>query len=209
MRRGTCVALSGMTGTGKTIIAAAAVRDPHLLTEHFGEHVYWLGAGEARSSPEAATLLHRLGRMIDSGFTYETADLMKVGLSRILAQPQYSEALVILDDVCSEEVLTLFDLGCKLLVTTQDVGIVKGMNAKVVPVSGGFTQQETLELFSRCTEVPIDQLPSEAKQIHGLCKGAPFTIALLGSMMEPHKHEAGDAKRWRYYSDMIKDKKDG
>lgn len=209
MQEGHCLALVGMTGCGKSVLASAAVRDQKFLQEYFGLSVFWLGAGEARSIEEASILLHRLGRMLNPEFVRESDHLMRTELSRTLAAPKYNKTLIILDDVCSHDVLNLFDLNCKMLVTTQELDLVKGRtNATVLEISSGFILEETLELFSRITDVPAKKLPSEAKQIHELCKGAPLTISLLATMMEPHKHEANKTDRWKYYIDLIKDKHD-
>lgn len=210
IKRNNYVALCGMTGCGKSVLAAACVRDEELLAKHCDMHVFWLGAGMALTSEDATILLHQLGRMIDPGFIHETPELMKIELRRILATPEFSNALIILDDWCLKDGFSLFDLGCKMLVTTQIIDLVKEIsNVQVIELVTGFTLDETLELFSRCTNIKVKQLPNEAKYIHELCKGAPLTISLLGSMMEPHNCEATDVQRWKYYVDMIKDKKDG
>lgn len=210
MTRGGCVALTGMTGSGKSVLATAAVRDKEILERYFDSNVFWLNAGEAQSYEEAANLMHRLGRMLNPAFARESHELMKVELSRFLTRSEYNNALIVLDDVLTQEVIELFDLGCKILLTTQVVNLVKNRpNATLLEVSSGFSEAETLKLFSSCTGVPAEKLPNEARHIHELCKGAPLTITLLASMMEPHKHEASDVERWKYYINMIKDKKDG
>lgn len=78
MCRGDPVVLWGMAGCGKTVLAASAVQDQQLLDQHFNMRVFWLNAGEAHSLPEAAILLHRLGRMVDREFDSEPHALMKV-----------------------------------------------------------------------------------------------------------------------------------
>lgn len=124
-----------------------------------------------------------------------------------MATEEYSNALIVLDDVCDPHVLPMFDLGCKMLVTTQNLTFVENVpSERILHVNNGFSLAETLDLFRQCTGVPVESLPSEATEIHELCKGSPLAIALLASTMQQHKHEARNVQRWKDYVREIKDK---
>ena len=50
-------------------------------------------------------------------------------------------------------------------------------------VSGGFKEEESMELFSSFVNVPVEFLPEEARAIHTECKGSPMVISMIGSLV--------------------------
>ena len=53
----------------------------------------------------------------------------------------------------------------------------------MLEVCPGFTQEESLALFSRYLGVPAEHLPQEAAAIHDECRGSPMVISLVGSLL--------------------------
>lgn len=81
---------------------------------------------------------------------------------------------MILDDVCSHEIVKYLDIGCKILITTNDVSIMDDIidtRVKYIKVNEGFEEKETLDLFSKCLSVDCKSLPSYASKLHSICKG--------------------------------------
>lgn len=81
---------------------------------------------------------------------------------------------MILDDVCSNEVVKYLDIGCKILITTNDISIMDDIidtRVKYLKVNEGFEEEETLDLFSKCLSVDLKSLPSHALKLHSICKG--------------------------------------
>lgn len=81
---------------------------------------------------------------------------------------------MILDDVCSNEIVKSLDIGCKILITTNDISIMDDIintRVKYLKVNEGFEEKETLDLFSKCLRVDFKSLPSHASKLHSICKG--------------------------------------
>lgn len=77
-------------------------------------------------------------------------------------------------------------------------------------MNDGFTEMETLGLFAQVLDMPIDRLPSEAKQIHRECKGMPLLIAMFAAQFEEFKKDLritdGTRDRWKYYLNSLRKK---
>lgn len=89
-------------------------------------------------------------------------------------QKQLTCGLLILDDVCSNEIVKYLDIGCKILITTHDKSIMDDIidtRINYVKVNEGFEEKETLDLFSKCLNVSYLSLPPYASKIHKICKG--------------------------------------
>lgn len=100
-----------------------------------------------------------------------------------------------------------FDVGCKTLVTTRDLSIMDVVNGRVkhIRVDDGFTEEESLQLFSQ-TLKSMD-LPEEAKAIHSQCKGSPMVISLISSLLQDHQSPNSDGGRWQYYLETLTKRK--
>lgn len=81
---------------------------------------------------------------------------------------------MVLDDVCSNQIVKYLDIGCKILITTHDESIMDEIIDKRVQylkVNEGFEEKETLDLFSKCLNVDYKSLPLHASELHYICKG--------------------------------------
>lgn len=89
-------------------------------------------------------------------------------------QKNLSHGLLVLDDVCSDQIVKYLDIGCKILITTHDRNIIDAIvDSKInyVKVNEGFEEKETLNLFSKCLNIDCMLLPSYASKLHKICKG--------------------------------------
>ncbi|PNF33458.1 hypothetical protein B7P43_G03236 [Cryptotermes secundus] len=184
LKRGHYVVLHGMTGSGKSCLAAAALDNKQLVIEKFKGAVYWIGVGDINTERSGDLLCHmtdlmeklshhpevELKRQVQSSTSINGA---RESLRRYFTSDALREGLLILDDVSSPEVIEAFDVGCKILVTTKDSWVMKSVEGRqcLVKVSEGFLEQESLCLMAKCVGVDISQLPPQAKKIHKLCKG--------------------------------------
>lgn len=145
LRRGQYVAICGMTGCGKSVLAVSAIRDQNLLKDCFNNRIYFINAGEARKDVDVANILYRLGKIVDDQFQKDvckTSDfetqgvyLMKDELKKIFLRSEFKEALLVLDDAPNMEVIEAFNFGCKTLITSQVVNIIPKECTTVVEVS--------------------------------------------------------------------------
>lgn len=216
VKRGHYVLLVGTPGLGKSVLAVSAIRDPNLIKDFFGYRVFFINAGEARTLIDIANIQYRLGKILDDKFQrdiYNTEEqginLMKDELKKIFLKPEFKEALLVLDDVSCEEVISAFEFGCKILVTTNKRTIVPTECSEYYDINKGFTEKESLQFFSKSINLPVEKIPKEAKIIHERCKGAPMVIKLIGSQLEQYKEEATNSERWKHYVKMITENKDG
>lgn len=63
-----------------------------------------------------------------------------------------------------------------------------------VEVNAGFTRDECLELFSKMLDVPINELPQEAIDLHYICRANPFIISRIASNLKEYIWDG--QKRW-------------
>lgn len=134
LHRGRYVVLHGMTGSGKSVLAISAVRDKRLLTDNFHNSMYFVNAGEAKQDMDIASVLYRLYIKLDNNYKqHSTTDIefnktgilyMQNKLRNFFSSDDKSQALLILDDVCTKSFIDAFNFGCKTLVTTRDLTVV-------------------------------------------------------------------------------------
>ena len=67
---------------------------------------------------------------------------------RLFLSEQYKKCLLILDDVWSSDIVRTFNVGGRILLTTQDVSIVEcvGSQNKIIPLRHGFALEESLQV---------------------------------------------------------------
>ncbi|KAK4883286.1 hypothetical protein RN001_006605 [Aquatica leii] len=221
------IILHGMTGSGKSCLAAAAVKEPELLQGYFKNRVFWINLGDVKvieQLPVHMTLLlqilqndtrevkkHKIRPISmppnqECDLSIEIA-ILKNALKNIFLN-MYRDALLILDNVSLREATDAFDLGCKTLITTQVKDIIVGNNSMYVEVKGGFTEEETVELFAKSLRTEVQKLPlGQAVKIHKLCKGEPILVSLIGSLFEPYRDELlHGVSLWEYYVKKLTNK---
>lgn len=71
---------------------------------------------------------------------------------------------------------------------------------KTVQLSRGFETEESLGLFAKVLGIQYKELPSEAAEIHRLCKGNPFLISLIAGNM---KEYANTSNRWIKWKSIL------
>lgn len=94
-----------------------------------------------------------------------------------------TNGLLVLDDVCCNQIVKYLDIGCKILITTHDTCIMNEIvdsRVKYFKVNEGFEENETMTLFSKCLNVEYSSLPPDASKLHKLCKGK---LAIFLSVM--------------------------
>ncbi|CAN8006298.1 unnamed protein product, partial [Ixodes hexagonus] len=157
-----------MVGSGKSILAAEALRDWSLIRECFPDGVYWLHIGNLRDPNDVLLKMHvqldRIQLGYDRPVPESSVDLARSRLQRWSLNHQ---VLVVLDDVWSHSVVDAFAVDCPLLVTTRDSSVVNELevDCRLVQVPEGLTLQETRSLFAKVFGVPERELPRQVEDV--------------------------------------------
>ena len=133
-------------------------------------------------------------------------------LRKTFLSPRFADSLLILDDVWSPLVIRTFTLPVRVMVTTQDISVMDVVRDRfsVVEIRSGFTEPESLELFSSYLRVPEEYLPREALDIHAECKGSPMVISLIASLISESgrsQRTQRQSGRWSYYLQSLKSRR--
>lgn len=217
LKRRHYVVLHGMTGCGKSCLAASALDNKELVIAQFKGAVYWVSVGDVNSESSDDLLSHmtdlmgKLSQHTEVGSDRWDQTSISITraterLRRYFASDTLREGLLILDDVSSAKVIEAFDVGCKILVTTKDSEVMQSVQGRyhIIKISEGFMEHESLRLMAECVGVEMSKLPPQAKKIHQLCKGVPMVIALIGGQLAENKDDVQhNPGRWDYYLNML------
>ncbi|CAG7833833.1 unnamed protein product [Allacma fusca] len=205
--------VQGMAGCGKSVLATQAV---HKLISERGNNdegkIYWLSIGK-ECSDSNDVLLGKMRILCDKLDVNRAPKSVEQGREILRdAFMTRSEALLVLDNVWSHRVIRNFDVGCRIMVTTQDMSVmdvVNGRLASCVRVAEGFQESESLNFFCEALNIPaVENLPVEAKMIHAECKGSPMVISLIASLLDDHRtSETNDTSRWTHYYESLSKRK--
>ncbi|XP_060523741.1 uncharacterized protein LOC132700438 isoform X2 [Cylas formicarius] len=198
----------GMMGYGKSCLVNEVLNDK-ILRKYFDNNVFWVNLGEYHNSNNVLQTMWKLYcSACNSSNKIHCPDdvqILKEHLINIFLEERLNNALIILDDVCSSEVLKLFDIGCRTVVTTQDKNILGREDAHFVEVKTGFSLNEAMNLFRISLGTDKD-LPVGAEEVYYICKGHPTLIALIGSYLSDNRDHACGSKDliWGYIETMFR-----
>ncbi|XP_071373222.1 apoptotic protease-activating factor 1 isoform X1 [Centroberyx affinis] len=201
------VTVFGMAGSGKSILAAEAVRDHALIEECFPGGVHWLSIGQLDKPDllvKIQSLCFRLEQSQDPQSVHRppsSLDEVKERL-RFLMLRRYPRCLLILDDIWDSTVLKAFDIQCRILLTTRDRSLADSVSgAKYeVAVESGLDEDKALEILSLYVNNKPQKLPDEARSIVRECKGSPLVVSLIGALLREFP------SRWSYYLRQLRQK---
>jgi hypothetical protein len=194
-RDGPPIGLYGMGGTGKSVVARAVAHALERPLAHeppdrqtIPEIVVWLDLravdGHSNDEVELLRLQGSLARALGAhGADATFGDIAEggVGLRRLL---DGRRCLLILDDVRRIEAVQPFQLGdgCRLLITTRDLGLLRMLHAVACPVDV-MSDELALALLSRWSEQEMEELPPKAVEVATECGGLPLALAMAGAMV--------------------------
>nr|XP_046234883.1 apoptotic protease-activating factor 1 isoform X1 [Scatophagus argus] len=201
------ITVFGMAGSGKSVLAAEAVRHHSLIEECFPGGIHWLSIGQLDKPAllsKIQSLCFRLEQSLDSQCLHRlpnSLDEVKERL-RFLMLRRYPRALLILDDIWDSSVLKMFDINCRILLTTRNRSVtdsVSGIKYEV-EVESGLGEEKSLEILSLYTKTKPHSLPEEARGIVRECKGSPLVVSLIGALLKEKPN------RWQYYLCQLQQK---
>jgi len=173
------VALQGMGGSGKSVVAAAYARD-YEARRAFLDGIVWLQVGQ---KPDPLSLLQNaataLGENTDA---YTELDRARPLMGRALAE---KTCLLVLDDVWQLESAEVFvnamGLKCRLLLTTRDAGLAHRLGAELIAV-GTMDDQAAWKMLAEWAGDLAKPLPAEARSVAGECGKLPLALAQCGAL---------------------------
>ncbi|XP_046715891.1 apoptotic protease-activating factor 1 isoform X1 [Silurus meridionalis] len=202
------VTVHGMAGSGKSVIAAEAVRDRVLINECFPDGVHWLSIGQCDKADllvRMQSLCFRLEQSQSSESSLRTPGSVEEAKERLrfLILRRLPRSLLILDDVWDSFTLRAFDIQCRVLLTTRISTLtdaVSGHRFKV-SVESGLDEEKALEILALYVNGNAQTLPEQARCIVEECKGSPLVVSLIGALLRDFPD------RWGYYLEQLRKKR--
>ncbi|WP_435178308.1 NB-ARC domain-containing protein [Actinacidiphila sp. bgisy145] len=183
------VALVGMGGAGKSVLARAVALDPR-VARRFRDGVLWLPA-DGRSADACR------GELLAALDEPATGADPAAGLPALRDRLRTLDCLVVVDNVTSAEQLLALDVfgpGSALLTTTRDLETVPhGCRPILVETLPAEPARHLLAAYAR---VAPDELPGAAGQVLGHCRGLPLALAICGAM-------AAEGHSWTGLADAL------
>lgn len=212
LKRNSYLVVHGMSGLGKTYLVVDALNDISLLENSLNGCVYWMPVGDLRNDEldnlqclQLQKKLCTMSNLILNSQRELSSDELLLELKRHFSlKPNYS-SLLILDKVRCSKVIEALNVGCKILVTTQDRDVVKDPYSKdFYEVADGFSEQESVQLLRDFVVDGAGELAPRirecATRIHRMWKGHPMIIRLIGGeLSETREDSQRDAARWKVY----------
>ncbi|XP_076014962.1 apoptotic protease-activating factor 1 [Genypterus blacodes] len=201
------VTVFGMAGSGKSVLAAEAVRHHTLIEECFPGGVHWLSIGQLEKPDllvKIQSLCFRLEQSLEPQSLHRPPTSLEEAKERLrfLVLRRYPRCLLILDDVWDSTVLKAFDIQCRILITTRNRTLTDSVSgAKFeVEVESGLNEGKALEILALYTDSKPQNLPEEARSIVRECKGSPLVVSLIGALLRQN------STRWSYYLRQLRQK---
>jgi WD40 repeat protein len=177
------VALQGMAGIGKSVVAAAFAR-ANSTRRAFSDGIIWLTSGKEATNLTVFNNIRAIGaHFLDDTRHYVDVESARTRLPTLLAA---KVCLIVLDDVWSNGQVEPFRnaLGprCRLLVTTRDGTLVTSLGAQECPIDL-LSNKQALILLAEWSGEAAGGLPNEASLVAQKCGNLPFALALCGAMV--------------------------
>ena len=186
--RGRVIAITGMSGAGKSVLAQALAWNGE-VRERFGGGVLWLHM--ERDSP-LGFWRDRILEVLDGEVPQDPVDASALLQSRFSGK----RCLIVLDNATTaEQVQSVNVLGpdSALLVTTHNEELLEGVEG--FPV-GPCLEDTSLELLEKYVGPELVVSP-EVRRVLEHCGGLPVALAICGAMARGRRHE------WAEIADLL------
>jgi WD40 repeat protein len=176
---GRAVALVGMGGAGKTVLATKAVQEPSIHRQ-FEDGVAWLAVGQ---QPDIVELQSRLARRL--GEPHPQFTTKEAGRDLLASLLYGRNVLLVLDNVWDRAVLDAFiglASGCVVLFTARYSQLARDLDAIRLEITQ-LTLEQALALLARWINSPVDALPPVADLVCLRVDNLALGVAMVGAML--------------------------
>ena len=175
------VALVGMGGAGKTILATAVAHDTD-VQRAFPDGIAWVDADQQATPTQLQE--HLAARLTGEAVSFPTVEMGRNRLAELLAGRAF---LLVIDDVWDMEALNALNVvsaprGAALF-TTRDASIARAAGATVHEVDE-LSLEQALALLCRWTVTDFDRLPPVADALCLRVGNLALGVALIGGMIK-------------------------
>jgi WD40 repeat protein len=174
------IAIRGMGGIGKTVLAQAVCHD-EAIQDAFPDGVLWISIGNNPSSKHLYEQIREVAKAL--GDTLASYDTLQGCQNQLRNTLRDKSVLMVLDDVWDPNHIQPFNAEarrCRLLFTTRNQAVVSGANAREVTVTL-MDESESRELLARKSSLKVETLPAEATRIIQRCGGLPLALSMMGA----------------------------
>jgi hypothetical protein len=179
------IAVHGMGGLGKTILAQALCRD-EVVQQAFIDGVVWITVGEVPRDDVAARL-REVGKALgDDPAAY---DGERAAQNRYRSVIRDKAALIVLDDVWSARDIEPFRAESprsRLVFTTRDAGIASGTSAHLL-TPDFLSPEESRAMLASWFGTSVDAMPPSADEVIRECGGLALAVATIGARLRVNK----------------------
>ncbi|HKO97555.1 MAG TPA: ankyrin repeat domain-containing protein [Pyrinomonadaceae bacterium] len=189
--------ITGLSGSGKTVLATALAHSQKVQVAYDGE-VFWVGSSEkpgARFAEDAAISYQKqLGAQLQNEpFAPSKFNTWQEGLVTLQRAAKSKLAdkkcLIIVDDPpADDDIFKALEIheDAVFLITTPDRSLLhaKGVKQGAIFTLQGLDEEEAIGLLSRWTEIPVAELPPTAEEILRKVDYLPLAIAMVGAVMK-------------------------
>ncbi|CAL1294318.1 unnamed protein product [Larinioides sclopetarius] len=200
-RRKRCwVVLYGPIGSGKSELAAEVVRNNDLIEQHFRHGVYWLSVCRIKDDKAIKLKIKLLFKLMNIKYDFHPDDTIKHLTYLLKKEIGSKKILLILDGVCSADVIKAFDIGCLILVTTNDLSALDKCYCLKNKCENNLKNVEIYRILSNYVGCEIHQLPTVVEKICSKCEGSPLVASLIGIYMAD---SGNNEKKWEHLYDKL------
>ncbi|MBN8595697.1 MAG: caspase family protein [Anaerolineae bacterium] len=174
------VAIQGMGGLGKTVLAAMLCRD-EAVRMAFPDGIFWLTFG---MQPQIESLMARLASYVEGRATaLSDVESLRTLLVTLLGEKR---CLLVLDDIWDHQhVRGLLGLGpqVRVLVTTRKQDVVRAVDAAIHTLQM-LNNEDARLLLAKSSGVTLEKLPKATAGILKACNGLPLALDMIGRALK-------------------------